>query len=119
MPQVVEEIQAELNEAGLRDEVVHLRTTGCPNGCARPYTAEIGIVGASVDMYTIYLGASPLGTRLGKVFAHNVKRPEIPARLRPVIEHYKEARSPGEGFGDFCDRVGVESLRELGMLAVA
>lgn len=119
MPQVVAEVQAELNEAGLRDQVVHLRTTGCPNGCARPYTAEIGIVGASVDMYTIYLGASPLGTRLGKVFAHNVKRPEIPARLRPVIEHYKEARRPGEGFGDFCDRVGVESLRELGMLAVA
>jgi sulfite reductase (ferredoxin) len=119
MPQVVAEIQAELNEAGLQDQIVHLRTTGCPNGCARPYTAEIGIVGASVDMYTIYLGASPLGTRLGKVFAQNVKRPDIPARLRPVIEHYKEARRPGEGFGDFCHRIGVESLRELALLAAA
>jgi sulfite reductase (ferredoxin) len=119
MPQVVAEIQAELNAAGLRDEVVHLRTTGCPNGCARPYTAEIGIVGASVDMYTIYLGASPLGTRLGTVFAQNVKRWEIPVRLRPVIEHYKEARRQEEGFGDFCHRVGIEALRELALLAVA
>jgi sulfite reductase (ferredoxin) len=119
MPQVVAEVQAELNAAGLRDEIVHLRTTGCPNGCARPYTAEIGIVGASVDMYTIYLGASPLGTRLGSVFAQNVKRREIAARLRPVIEHYKEARQLGEGFGDFCHRAGVEALRELSLLAVA
>jgi sulfite reductase (ferredoxin) len=119
MPQVVAEIQAELNHVGLIDQVVHLRTTGCPNGCARPYTAEIGIVGASVDMYTIYLGASPLGTRLGRVFAQNVKRREIPALLQPVIEHYKEARQPDESFGDFCHRVGVDTLRELTVLAVA
>jgi len=119
MPQVVAEIQAELNAVGLRDDVVHLRTTGCPNGCARPYTAEIGIVGASVDMYTLYLGASPMGTRLGSVFAQNVKRQEIPRRLRPVIEHYKDARRPGEAFGDFCHRVGIEALRELAVLAVA
>lgn len=119
MPQVVAEIQAELNRVGLKNEVVHLRTTGCPNGCSRPYTAEIGIVGASVDMYTIYLGASPLGTRLGAVFAQNVKRREIPGRLRPVIEHYKEGRQAGEAFGDFCDRIGVEALRELALLAVA
>lgn len=119
MPQVVAEIQAELNQVGLPDEIVHLRTTGCPNGCARPYTAEIGIVGASVDMYTIYLGASPLGTRLGQVFAQNVKRADIPGRLRPVIEHYNEARQPRETFGDFCDRVGVQSLRELAVPAAA
>jgi sulfite reductase (ferredoxin) len=119
MPEVVAEVQAELNAVGLRDEVVHLRTTGCPNGCARPYTAEIGIVGASVDMYTIYLGASPLGTRLGSVFAQNVKRRDIAPRLRPVIEHFKEARQPSEGFGDFCHRVGMDALRELSLLAVA
>ena len=119
MPQLVAEIQAELNEAGLRDQLVDLRTSGCPNGCSRPYTAEIGIVGASVNMYTIYLGASPLGTRLGTVFAQNVKRPEIAPRLRPVIERYKESRQPGECFGDFCHRIGIESLRDLSMLAVA
>jgi sulfite reductase (ferredoxin) len=53
------------------------------------------------------------------VFAQNVKRWEIATRLRPVIEHYKEARQPGEGFGDFCYRAGVDALRELSLLAVA
>jgi sulfite reductase (ferredoxin) len=119
MPQVVAEIQNELNQVGLTEQVVHLRTSGCPNGCSRPYTAEIGIVGASVDMYTIYLGASPLGTRLGTAFAQNVKRAEIPARLRPVIEYYKDTRKPDEGFGDFCHRVGVEALREVAVCAAA
>lgn len=119
MPKLVAEIQAELNAAGLRNDIIHLRTTGCPNGCARPYTAEIGIVGASVDMYTVYLGASPLGNRMGRVFAQNVKRGEIAALLRPVFEHYKDARRQEEGFGDFCDRVGVEALRELAVLTAA
>ncbi len=113
MPEVVAEIQRELNEVGLRDQVVHLRTSGCPNGCSRPYTAEIGIVGASVDMYTIYLGASPLGTRLGTVFAQNVKRHELANRLRPVIEYYRETRYNEETFGDFCNRLGVAALHQL------
>jgi sulfite reductase (ferredoxin) len=119
MPEVVAEIQAELNAVGLRNDVVHLRTSGCPNGCSRPYTAEIGIVGASVDMYSIYLGASPLGTRLGTLFAKNVKREQIPERLRPVIEYYKDARRPAETFGDFCHRVGMASLQEAATCAAA
>jgi sulfite reductase (ferredoxin) len=112
MPAVVAEIQNELNAAGLTEDVVHLRTSGCPNGCSRPYTAEIGIVGASVDLYTIYLGASPLGTRLGTLFAQNVKRADIPARLRPAIELYRERREKDEHFGDFCHRVGMAALQE-------
>jgi sulfite reductase (ferredoxin) len=119
MPEVVAEIQRELNEVGLSDQVVHLRTSGCPNGCSRPYTAEIGIVGASVDMYTIYLGASPLGTRLGVVFAQNVKRHELAHRLRPVVAYYRDMRQPGESFGDFCHRVGVANLKEVAVLAAA
>lgn len=112
MPGIVAEIQAELNRVGLPENVIHLRTSGCPNGCARPYTAEIGIVGASVNMYTIYLGASPLGTRLGLEFARNVKGNDIAARLRPVIEQYGTDRLSNETFGDFCHRVGVQTLRE-------
>jgi sulfite reductase (ferredoxin) len=119
MPEVVAEIQSELTHAGLGDEIVHLRTSGCPNGCSRPYTAEIGIVGASIDMYTLYLGASPLGTRLGTVFAQNVKRADIAPRLRPVIEHYKQAREPQETFGDFCHRVGIPALQQLTSLVAA
>ncbi len=113
LPQLVAEVQAELNALGFSDRVVHLRTSGCPNGCSRPYTSEIGIVGASLNMYTIYLGASPLGTRLGSVFAQNVKRDDIIARLRPILLFYKETSGPDEAFGDFCHRVGIEALREL------
>ena len=119
LPELVAEVQAELNAAGLLEQIVHLRTSGCPNGCSRPYTAEIGIVGASVDMYTIYLGASALGTRLGSVFAQNVKRHEIPTRLRPVLEYYRSARRTGEAFGDFCHRVGIEALQEVALAAAA
>jgi sulfite reductase (ferredoxin) len=112
MPEVVAEIQAELNAIGLPEEKIQLRTSGCPNGCSRPYTAEIGIVGASVNMYTIYLGASHLGTRLGQVYAERVKRNEIAGLLRPVLERYKDLRHGEEAFGDFCDRVGMAALRE-------
>jgi sulfite reductase (ferredoxin) len=119
LPEVAGEIQAEFNEAGLGDVEIHLRTTGCPNGCARPYTAEIGIVGASVLMYTIYLGASPMGTRLGFAFATNVKSTDIRIRLRPVIQHYAENRHTGERFGDFCHRVGIENLQALGNAQMA
>jgi sulfite reductase (ferredoxin) len=113
LPQLVAEIQSELNTVGLSDRIVHLRTSGCPNGCSRPYTSEIGIVGASLNMYTLYLGASPLGTRLGSVFAQNVKRDDIIGRLRPVFQFYKETSQPNEAFGDFCHRVGIEALHEL------
>ena len=119
MPEVVSEIQRELDAIGLSDKVVHLRTSGCPNGCSRPYTAEIGIVGASVDMYTLYLGASPLGIRLGTVFAQNVKRHDLVGRLRPVLEYYAATGGPGESFGDFCYRIGVGSLREMSVHVAA
>jgi sulfite reductase (ferredoxin) len=112
MPEVVAEIQNELNAVGLPEDVVHLRTSGCPNGCSRPYTAEIGIVGASVDMYSIYLGASNLGTRIGALFAQNVKRRDIAPLLRPVFALYKDTRHAGESFGDFCHRAGMDALRE-------
>jgi sulfite reductase (ferredoxin) len=67
-------------------------------------------------MYTIYLGASVLGTRLGSAFATNVKRNQIVDRLRPVFAHYRDARLPNELFGDFCHRLGIEALRELSQL---
>ena len=119
MPEVVAEVQEELNALGLKEEVVHLRTTGCPNGCARPYTAEIGIVGASVNMYSIYLGGTPLGTRLARLFAQNVKRDQIATRLRPLLQYFREQREGSEGFGDFCHRVGIADLQRAAELALA
>ncbi len=110
MPKLAADVQRELSAAGLPEEIVRLRTSGCPNGCSRPYTAEIGIVGMSVDMYTIYLGASPMGTRMGSVYAQGVRGAEIASRLRPAFELFKAQRMPGEDFGDFCSRVGTEAL---------
>lgn len=119
MPGIAADLQAELNRLGLSEEILHLRTSGCPNGCSRPYTAEIGIVGASVNMYTIYLGASSLGTRLGQVFAQNVKREVLIETLRPALALYRESRLAGESFGDFCDRIGIDALKEAGVTAAA
>ncbi len=119
MPSIVAEVQRELDASGLGNEIVHLRTSGCPNGCARPYTAEIGIVGASINMYTIYLGASPMGSRLGLEFARNIKEHEIAVKLRPVFERYRQEKVPNERFGDFCFRIGVDSLKSANVLAPA
>ena len=69
--------------------------------------------------YSIYLAASPLGTRLGTLFAKNVKREQIPERLRPIIECYKNDRRPEERFGDFCHRVGIAALQEAATCAAA
>jgi sulfite reductase (ferredoxin) len=117
MPEVVAEIQRELDDAGLAGVAVQLRTSGCPNGCSRPYTAEIGIVGASTDMYTLYLGASPVGTRMGSVFAQNVKRRDVAPKLRPTFELYRANRMKDEAFGDFCHRMGMQALHEVPALA--
>jgi sulfite reductase (ferredoxin) len=114
LPSVIRDIQAELYDAGLPAQAITVRITGCPNGCARPYNAEIGIVGQSIDMYAIYLGGSHVGTRLGFVYADNVKRGSLRSTLRPVIQFYKESRAAGEAFGDFCHRIGLESLRAQG-----
>lgn len=113
MPQVIREIDGLLERLGLQDgPVPHVRMTGCPNGCARPYSAEVGLVGRSLNSYTLYLGGSPLGTRLGQVYLDNVRREEIAAKLEPLLEAYKLERQQGEAFGDYCHRVGVKTLWE-------
>lgn len=113
MPQVIREIDTLLSRLDLQTgPIPHVRMTGCPNGCARPYTAEIGLVGRSLNSYTIYLGGSPLGDRLGEVYLDNVKREDIAARLEPVLMAYRQQRRENESFGEFCHRVGIEFIRE-------
>jgi sulfite reductase (ferredoxin) len=118
-PEVLADIGGKLNEAGLAGESVVVRMTGCSNGCARPLTAEIGVVGESVDLYRIYLGGSTLGTRLAALFATGVPRSQLGECLRPVFERYREGRLPRESFGDFCHRVGVDALRPAAVVEVA
>jgi sulfite reductase (ferredoxin) len=84
--------------------------TGCPNGCARPYNADIGLVGKAVGRYTVYLGGQLLGKRLAKIYKDLVPLDEIVPTLMPVFAEFKANRQSGETFGDYCDRVGVENL---------
>jgi sulfite reductase (ferredoxin) len=112
-PHLAGQIQKAWDSAGLRDEPLCVRMTGCPNGCARPYTAEIGIVGQSTDLHSLYLGGAPLGTRLAELFLHEVRFQEIAPLLRPLFEKYAAERGNGERFGDWAARMGVASLRGL------
>jgi sulfite reductase (ferredoxin) len=115
LPGVLDELTAELADLGLADLDAHVRMTGCPNGCARPYTAEIGLVGRGKKSYDIHLGGEPVGIRLNALFAENVPREELVNVLRPVLLRYRADRSSGERFGDFCNRLGADALRaELG-----
>jgi sulfite reductase (ferredoxin) len=107
---VVDDLQAELDGLGLGDAVPTVRMTGCPNGCARPYVAEIGLVGDSVDRYQLWLGGDAAGTRLATAVAEGVHRDDLTALLRPVLERYRDERRAGEGLGDFVTRAGIDHL---------
>lgn len=111
LPDVASDVQRAAAEAGVGTEAIHLRMTGCPNGCARPYTAEIGIVGQSPNLYSIYLGGSPLATRLAELYSHHIARERIGETLQPLLAAWARERLPEESFGDFCHRVGVDELR--------
>src|SRR5581483_2571750 len=82
-PRLAGEIQRAWDRAGMNGQPLCVRMTGCPNGYARPYTAEIGIVGQSPGLYSLYLGGSPHGTRLAELLCHEVRLEEIAAVLAP------------------------------------
>lgn len=110
LPDINARLRAMLDRIGLPDEEVLVRMTGCPNGCARPYMAELGFVGDGPASYQIWLGGTPSLDRLSKPFADKVKVKDIEAVLEPVFFFYKSRRREGERFGDFVDRVGFEIL---------
>ena len=104
LPEFLSVIEKLLEDEGLADEQIIVRMTGCPNGCARPYMAELGIVGKSPGKYAIYLGGNMNSTRLARLFNQNVPVNEMAATLGPLVSRYKNERETGEGFGDFCAR---------------
>ncbi len=113
LPGVIDEFEEALADLQIADADIAVRMTGCPNGCARPYVAEIALVGRSLDKYTVFLGGSPAGTRLAKPFLDLVPIREIVPMLRPVLAFYRDYRHQGEAFGDFCARVGFDTLSNL------
>jgi sulfite reductase (NADPH) hemoprotein beta-component len=106
LPDLVEALEAEFESAGLRHDEVILRITGCPNGCGRPFLAEIGFVGKSPGKYNVYLGAAFNGSRLNVLYKANAPVAEIVPLLSPIIKRYALERIPGERFGDFTIRAG-------------
>jgi len=113
LPDVIAELERELETLGLADATLTVRMTGCPNGCARPYTADLAFVGRSLNKYAVFVGGSMLGTRLATQYADLVHRDRLVTTVRPLFERYRDERLADERFGDFCDRVGVEALRSL------
>lgn len=105
LPGMVTRIEKLCEEVGLAGEEIIIRSTGCPNGCARPYTAEIGFVGKAPGRYQVWLGGDLAGTRLARVWKEMVKEAEIESDLRPVLMRYQRERFNRESFGDWCDRV--------------
>jgi sulfite reductase (NADPH) hemoprotein beta-component len=112
LPTLLDKIEEILAEAGLSDEEIVVRMTGCPNGCARPALAEIAFIGKAPGRYNMYLGGSFTGERLAKLYRENIGEAEILAELKPILKRYAEERNDGEHFGDFCIRAGyVKEVR--------
>lgn len=112
LPAIIDQLEIVLRELGLQEEPISVRMTGCPNGCARPYQSDIGLVGRSGNKYTIYVGGDRYGRRLNCELADLVPVDQIVPRLTPLLRRYQAERQVGESFGDFCTRVGIDSLRQ-------
>ncbi len=115
LPDLLTQIEETLEEAGLREDAITIRMTGCPNGCARPYIAEIAMVGRAPGKYNVYLGGGFVGDRLNKLYKESVKSDEIAPLLKPLIEAYATEREDGERFGDFVIRKGVIKETKAGV----
>lgn len=106
LPDLITELEESLEANGLRHDAITIRMTGCPNGCARPFIAEIGFVGRGPSAYNVYLGGGFAGQRLSKLYRENVPAHEIKPLLAPIFQSYAMDRHDGERFGDFCIRSG-------------
>lgn len=113
LPHLLTKIEAILDAHDLTHDPITIRMTGCPNGCARPYIAEIGLTGRAPGKYNLYLGGGFHGQRLNKMYLENVGEPAILEALDKTLGHYAREREPGERFGDFAIRAGyVAEVRE-------
>jgi len=105
LPGLIDRIEKLGTEVGLGGEEIIIRSTGCPNGCARPYMAEIAFVGKAPGRYQLWFGGNAAGTRLNRIYKDTVKEADVENELRPVLTRWKNERQPGERFGDFAARV--------------
>ena len=113
LPAVIDQLEPGLIALGLAEEPISVRMTGCPNGCARPYQSDIGLVGRGGTKYTLYVGGDSYGRRLNTELQDSVPVEQLAPKLTALFTAYKEQRSDGELFGDYCDRVGLDTLKQV------
>lgn len=107
MPAFLPALQVVLDKHGLHDEPIDLRISGCPNGCSRPYLAEIALVGKAPGRYNLMLGGDHRGQRMNALYRENITEAEILAALDDLLARFAIEREQGEHFGDFTVRTGV------------
>ena len=112
LPSVTQRIDALLAKLGMAKETFVIRMTGCPNGCARPYMAELGFVGDSPNVYQIWLGGCPNQTRLARAYVDKLHLDDLETFLEPLFVFFRKNKKRKETFGQFCDRVGFDALKE-------
>jgi len=106
LPTLLDKLDVVIKEAGLENDPILIRMTGCPNGCARSSLGEIGFIGKAPGKYNLYLGAGFHGQRLNKLYRENINEEQILAELTPILHRYARERIPGERFGDFVIKAG-------------
>ncbi|MBI2481344.1 MAG: NADPH-dependent assimilatory sulfite reductase hemoprotein subunit [Planctomycetia bacterium] len=110
LPGIIDQMEVELAKLGLSSEAFTVRMTGCPNGCARPYNSDIGLIGKTAGKYTVSVGGRLLGNRLNFIYKDLVPEAEVVPVLTPLFVYFKQERDNGESFGDFCARKGQADL---------
>jgi sulfite reductase (ferredoxin) len=113
LPGLIDQLDVEIAKLGLQSSKIAVHMTGCPNGCARPYTPDIGLVGKAVGKYTMFVGGNPEGTRLGFIYRDMVELQDIVPALSPLLHAFKLERQGAESFGDFCARKGLDALSKI------
>ncbi|KAI9757592.1 MAG: hypothetical protein M4579_003405 [Chaenotheca gracillima] len=107
LPELITKLEGTLEENGLSHDSIVMRMTGCPNGCARPWLAEVGFVGKAFGAYNMYLGGGYHGQRLNKLYRSSIQEEEILGIMKPLLKRYALERQDGERFGDFVIRIGM------------
>jgi len=113
LPDVIRELDTVIREIGLQDEQITVRMTGCPNGCSRPYVADIGFVGRSLNKYSLFVGGNPEGTRLNSKIKDLVALEDLVPTVRPLLVYYKQNRKQGESFGDYWSEKSPQFAEEV------
>jgi sulfite reductase (NADPH) hemoprotein beta-component len=114
LPELITKLESVVEENGLRQDSIVMRMTGCPNGCARPWLAEVAFVGKAYGAYNMYLGGGYHGQRLNKLYRSSIKEDEILAIMKPLLKRYALEREEGERFGDFTIRIGMIKPTTMG-----